>query len=81
MKLTYRAQLIACVVLVLLGNVLTDAFEFWIYRSLAFGLCGLIWIVHPVAPQGMEENRKTLFWTRIAGAILVCIGLFTRVHY
>ena len=80
MKLTYSAQLTISFVLVILGNILTDIFNFWIYRSIAFVICGLLFIVHPVVPDYLETNKTTIFWTRIAGVILILIGSFTRVH-
>ena len=81
MKLTYRKQTALGVIIIVLANILTDAFEFWIYRSIGFGICGLMWIMHPVLPSNVEENEKTMLWARIAGVILILIGVFTRVHY
>ena len=81
MKLNYDAQLTISFILVILGNILTDVFDFWIYRSLAFVICGLLFVVHPGVPNYLETNKKTVFWTRIAGVILLLIGGFTRVHY
>ena len=81
MKLTYKAQMILSFILVIMGNILTDVFDFWIYRSIAFIICGLLFIVHPVVPDYLETNKTTIFWTRIAGVILILIGVFTRVHY
>ena len=81
MKLTYKAQMILCFILVILGNILTDVFDFWIYRSIAFVICGLLFIVHPVVPKHLEGIDKAVFWTRIAGVILILIGIFTRVHF
>lgn len=81
MKLNYDAQLTISFILVILGYILTDVFDFWIYRSIAFVICGLLFIVHPVVPNYLETNKKTVFWTRIAGVILVLIGGFTRVRY
>lgn len=80
MKLTYKKQMIIAVIIIILTNIMTDIFDFWIYRSIGFGICGLIWIVHPVLPNGAEVSKRTLLWTRIAGVILVLIGVFTRVH-
>lgn len=80
-KLTYKAQMILSLVFVILGNILTDVFDFWIYRSIAFVVCGLLFIVHPVVPKHLEGMDKAHFWTRIGGAILIFIGIFTRVHY
>ena len=81
MKWTYKAQMIISVIIIILGNVLTDIFNFWIYRNIGFAICGLLWIVHPVLPIGAEVSKKTLAWVRLAGVILVLIGIFTRVHY
>ena len=81
MKLTYRTQAAIMVIIILVANILSDVRNFWLYRSLGFGICGLLWIIHPVVPDGMKENNQTIFWTRIAGIILILIGVFTRVHY
>ena len=81
MKLTYIAQMILSVILVVLGNILTEVFDFWIFRSTAYAICGLLFIVHPVVPKRLEGIDKAVFWTRIAGVILILIGIFTRVHF
>ena len=80
MKLTYKVQMIISVIIIIVTNILTEVFELWIYRSIGFALCGLIWIIHPVLPNGAEVSKRTLLWTRIAGVILILIGVFTRVH-
>ena len=80
MKLTYQAQMILSVFIILLANILTDMLASWIYRSLGFAVCGLLFIVHPVVPKHLEGIDKSVFWTRIAGVILILIGIFTRVH-
>ena len=80
MKPTYKMQMIISVVIIVLANILTEIFAFWVYRSIGFGICGLIWIIHPVLPDGAEISKRTLLWTRIAGIILILIGIFTRVH-
>lgn len=80
MKLTYKSQMTLSVILVILGNILTDLFGFWIYRSIAFIICGLLFVVFPVVPKHLEGIEKAIFWTRIAGVILILIGIVTRVH-
>ncbi len=80
MKLTYKKQMIISVIIIILTNIMTDIFDFWIYRSVGFVICGLIWILHPVLPNGAEVSQRTLLWTRVAGGILILIGVFTRVH-
>lgn len=80
-KLTYEAQLTISFLIVILGCILSDIFNFWIYHSIAYVICGLLFIVHPVVPKQLEGINKAVFWTRIAGIILILIGIFTRAHY
>lgn len=80
MKLTYKAQMILSVIIIILANILTEIFDSWIYRSIGFGVCGLLWVIHPVLLKGAEVSKRTLLLTRIAGVILILIGVFTRVH-
>ena len=81
MKLNYKMQMIISTVIIIFANIITEMFYFWIYRSLGFCVCGLMWIIHPVLPNGAEVSKRTLLWVRIAGIILILIGIFTRVHY
>lgn len=80
MKLTYKAQMIICLVIILLANVMSTMLKHWIYRSGGFVICGLLWLVHPVLPNDAEVSKKNLLWTRIAGIILIFIGIFTRAY-
>ncbi len=80
MKLTYKAQIIISVFIILLANILSTVLKHWIYRSVGFVICGLLFIVHPVLPKGTEISKKTLLWVRIAGVILLLIGVFTRAY-
>ena len=79
-KLTYETQLTISFLIVILGCILSDIFNFWIYHSMAYVICGLLFIVHPVVPKHLEGIDKEIFWIRIAGVILILIGIFTRVH-
>ena len=80
-KMTYETQLTISFFLVILGCVLSDLFDVWIYHSIAYVICGLLFISHPVVPKHLEGMDKAVFWTRIAGVILILIGVFTRVPY
>mgnify|MGYP003295254863 FL=1 len=80
MKLTYKAQMFISLVIILLANVISTILKHWIYRSGGFVICGLLWLIHPVLPNGTEVSKRTLLWTRIAGVILILIGVFTRAY-
>ena len=81
MKLTYNVQMVISVIIIVSANILTEICVSWIYRSIGFGVCGLLWIIHPILPKGAEVSKRSLLWTRISGVILILIGVFTRVHY
>jgi accessory gene regulator protein AgrB len=80
-KLTYEAQLTISFFVVILGCILSDVFDFWIYHSIAYVIGGLLFVVHPVVPKYLEGNEKAVLWARIAGVILILIGILTRVHF
>ena len=80
MKLTYKMQLIISVIIIIFANILAEMLGSWIYRSIGFAVCGLLFILHPVVPDNMAGNKQAIFWTRVAGIILILIGIFTRVH-
>ena len=80
MKWTYKAQMINSLVIIILANILSTIFKHWIYRSAGFVVCCLLWIVHPVLPKGAEVSERTVLATRVAGIILILIGIFTRIY-
>lgn len=47
-KLTYEAQLTISFFVVILGCILSDVFDFWIYHSIAYVIGGLFFLVHPL---------------------------------
>ena len=81
MKPNYRQQLILSVIPVLLGNILCTVFRHWIYRNIAFFLCGILWIIHPVLVLNREPTKKELRMVQIwGGGILILIAIFTRSY-
>ena len=79
MKMNWRKQNALCVLLVIIGHILTDSLGSWIWRNIAFIVCGLMYIFHPVLPRNVAPTKQALRWARIAGVILILIGIFTRV--
>ncbi|MBE6940367.1 MAG: hypothetical protein E7457_06075 [Ruminococcaceae bacterium] len=80
MKLNYRNQLLLALAIILLFNILSTVLRHWIYRSIGFVLCGMLYIIHPVLPKNALTNKKTLLAVRLAGIILILIGIFTRSY-
>lgn len=80
MKWSFRAQVILTVIIIIAFNILSTVFEHWIFRSIGFGICGLLYLIHPVAPQNAPNNKQMMLAVRIAGIILIFIGIFTRSY-
>ena len=59
-KMTYETQLTISFLIVILGCILSDIFNFWIYHSIAYVICGLLFIVHPVVPKHLEGIEKAV---------------------
>lgn len=82
MNLNYKHQLILTVLLVLLGNVLNTILQQWYWRNIAYLLCAIVWIFHPVMISDQKPTKKQLnqirFW---GGGILLLMALFTRTYF
>lgn len=77
MRLTFQAQIIVTMILVVVGFISSLWFNKDIYYNLAWAFTGLIFYINPVYPKNItsleQENEKK--GIRIAGMILVFIGL------
>ena len=79
MKLNNTQQLILTVVLLFLGNILGIIYHTWTFRSIALVIDGLLWIINPVLAAHVYATKARIMWTRIAGVILILMGVFTRM--
>lgn len=79
MKLNYKTQLILAIGIVVICYVLTVIFHDLLFRTIGLCVSGLLYTIHPVAPEGEESNKELKKLIRMAGILLVCIGLFTTV--
>ncbi len=80
MKFSYKNQLILTCIITLVFAVLNTVFRNWIFSSIGFGVCGLLWIIHPVLPQKAESVRHGTLIIRLCGVLLIAIGIFTRSY-
>lgn len=81
MRLTYKNQLLLSCVIILLFNILNTIFHHWILSSIGWWLCGFLWVIHPVSTKNMEHTKKNLLIIRIAGVMLVIVGLVVRFNF
>ena len=79
MKLKYKNQMILAIGLVVICYVLAVVFRNLLFRTIGLCLCGLLYAVHPAVPEGEESNKELKRLVRVAGIVLMFIGIFTTV--
>ena len=72
--------MILAIAIIVIFYVLAMATRNMIFRSLGLCLCGLLYTIHPVVQEGEESNKELKRVVRIAGIVLILIGLFTTVR-
>lgn len=80
MKLNYKNQAILTCLIVIIFNVLNTVFKNWIFTSIGFCICGLIWVFHPVTMKNVTPSKKILLATRLGGLLLILLGILTRAY-
>ena len=80
MRFSFQNQLILTCFLILVFSVLNTVFRNWIFTSIGFGVCGLLWIIHPVLPRNAKSVRYGSLMLRLCGVLLIAIGILTRSY-
>ena len=80
MKLNYKNQLILSCGIIILFNLLNTLFKHWIFTSIAYFLCGLLWILHPVMPASAVVTKRNLNIVRLGGVFFIFVAIFTRSY-
>lgn len=82
-RLNYKRQCWLAVGIVLLGFILARLTGWAIASNVGWVLAGLMFIVHPIVPESAKwryagDKKKMARDSRIAGAVVIVVGLITR---
>lgn len=80
-KINFNKMLILSLIIIVLFNTLNLLFSHWFFTSIGFCVCGLLWVIHPIPPKKIETLKNIKLAIRIAGIVLILIGLITRLHF
>ena len=80
MKLSYKNQLTLSCIIIIVFDILNAVFKNWIFTSIGFGICGLLWLIHPVMPKNAEVSKKGILAIRLVGVLIILQGIFTRSY-
>lgn len=78
MKPEFKKRLNKMVIIILVFSVLNTVFKHWIFSSIGFCICGLLCVIHPVKINDIRPEKPQLIECRIAGAILILLGIILR---
>ena len=80
MRITFRQQVTAGILLLGLAFLLAHILQNGIYINIAWILYGAAFLIHPVWPRTWHnaDPRKMKRGARIGGALCILIGLLTR---
>lgn len=82
-KLTFKQQAWLMAGILVCGFVLSTIFKQGFFSNIGWVLAGLLFIVHPVCPESWkwrygDDDKRMQRDYRIAGVVVVFIGLITR---
>ena len=81
-QLTFQKQMWIGMGIIAAGLVLAHLLKHGIFSNLAWILCGLLFVIHPVCPEKWEwryanDAKRMRRDFRIAGAGVIIIGILT----
>ena len=81
MKLNYKRQLLLTIVIIIVFDLLNTFLKHWVFTSIGYCICGLIWIVHPVMIGNYPATKRGILLVRLAGIVMILFGVFTRSYF
>ena len=78
-KLTYARQILVGLILLSLGHLLSWVTGWQYFQNLGWIAYGLLFLIHPVWLESASQNPRIKTYVRIAGAVVILIGLMLRV--
>ena len=78
-KLTYSRQIVLGLILLSLGHLLSWVTGWQYFQNLGWIAYGLLFLIHPVWLESASQNPHIKTYVRVAGAVVILIGLMLRV--
>lgn len=77
-RFTFKAQLLCGVIIAIVSCTLSFALHRSIFMNIAWIIYGLMWIFHPVCPEGFDKSRGSQL-ARVAGLVCIAVGLIVKI--
>lgn len=80
MRPEFKKRLITMAIIVFLFCILNTIFRHWIFTSIGFCIVGLICVIRPVKMNDIQSEKRQLIECRIAGIIVILLGMMLRAR-
>lgn len=80
MRPEFKKRLITMAIIVFVFCILNTIFKHWIFTSIGFCIGGLICVIRPVKMNDIQPEKRQLMECRIAGIIVVLLGIMLRAR-
>ena len=77
-NVTFGTQMKLGLGILALGFVLSTVFHQGLFTNIAWGLYGMLFVIHPVLPIRVIPRKQDLLWIRLAGLVVVLLACITR---
>ena len=77
-KLTFSTQLKLGLGILAVGFVLSTVFRQGLFTNIAWGLYGVLFVIHPVFPIRVTPRKRDLLLLRLAGLLVVALACITK---
>lgn len=76
-RFTFKIQLLCGVMIAIVSCALSFALQKSIFLKVAWIIYGVMWIFHPVCPEGFDARSGTQL-AKVAGVICIAVGLIVK---
>ena len=77
-KLTYERQLFIGIIILFIMFICSAIFKNGLFSNIGWVIDGLLFVVNPVCPAKSEGVKNIHLWVRLAGIIVIIIGITTH---
>ena len=81
MRPEFQKRLITTGIIVIVSCILNTVLKHWVFTSIGFCVCGLLYLLRPLKMNDFRPEKGQLTECRIAGVILILLGIMLRAKF
>ena len=77
-NMTFGTQMKLGLGILVLGFILSTVFRQGLFTNIAWGLYGMLFVIHPVLPIRVIPQKRDQLLIRLAGLVVILLACITR---